>query len=307
MGINDVTVSESLKGMAHPIIVRVDGDNFIITDARLISYEVSDQLTMREIIESMSRQICDLQKENFFAKCTMEKQKEEAEEKKRREKPEGSVETPTGRMWTAKRIALRIGVSEQRIQELADSDLIPHHHVDNGPPLFKYEETLEWSRANLVIRHDGSTLPPRFLLVPKANPDPAKFQKVPESIRPMYEFLAAYNNEFYPTCVYFLCLGGDVVYVGQTVNLPSRLHTHSGVKEFDRVFYLPVPRSDLDLVETSFIKFLQPRLNTENFKTSTMCVQEVDVIRGHGFWPGEEKKQLSPEPKVSESGESIHE
>jgi hypothetical protein len=64
------------------------------------------------------------------------------------------------------------------------------------------------------------------------------------------------------TSVYFLCSGGAVVYVGQTNRLEQRLVVHQrDEKRFDRVFFIDVPRPDLDHVEQAFIRALQPSLN----------------------------------------------
>ena len=39
--------------------------------------------------------------------------------------------------------------------------------------------------------------------------------------------------------VYFLCVGGCVMYVGQTGNLTARVHSHSSRWEFDSILFLP--------------------------------------------------------------------
>lgn len=64
------------------------------------------------------------------------------------------------------------------------------------------------------------------------------------------------------TGVYFLIADGAVVYVGQSVNLASRVHSHESTIQFDRVLFLKVPRSELDAVERAFIYALTPKLNT---------------------------------------------
>jgi hypothetical protein len=69
--------------------------------------------------------------------------------------------------------------------------------------------------------------------------------------------------------VYFLCLGDEVVYVGQSVNVPARVMAHihesrrPAGKTFDpsRIFYLPVPEGELLRVESEFIGWLKPRYN----------------------------------------------
>ena len=62
--------------------------------------------------------------------------------------------------------------------------------------------------------------------------------------------------------VYFLCLRGVVVYVGQTETLGNRLATHQADgKFFDQVFCIRVPKVRLLEVEAAYIWKLQPILN----------------------------------------------
>lgn len=61
--------------------------------------------------------------------------------------------------------------------------------------------------------------------------------------------------------VYFLVEGRQVVYVGQSRNLMSRLATHVGCKMFDRFAYIPCPAEALDLLESLYIHALRPSQN----------------------------------------------
>jgi excinuclease UvrABC nuclease subunit len=61
--------------------------------------------------------------------------------------------------------------------------------------------------------------------------------------------------------VYFLCDGDEVVYVGKSLVAFSRALSHRKTKEFDRVFFLRTPESDLLAIERQFIESLKPRLN----------------------------------------------
>lgn len=62
--------------------------------------------------------------------------------------------------------------------------------------------------------------------------------------------------------IYFLCAGSIVVYVGQTVNLPSRIRSHRASSfSFDRVLYRRVPRSRLDELEGAAIRHYAPMYN----------------------------------------------
>ncbi len=66
-------------------------------------------------------------------------------------------------------------------------------------------------------------------------------------------------REYHP-CVYFLVRDGVVVYVGQSIALPGRIASHISNKDFDRVFYLEVPREHLNAIESAFIRALNPEL-----------------------------------------------
>lgn len=61
--------------------------------------------------------------------------------------------------------------------------------------------------------------------------------------------------------VYFLCCQDEVVYIGQSTNIPARIGQHRGDKTFDRAYWMPVPAHRLDEVEGAMIRHYRPRLN----------------------------------------------
>lgn len=62
--------------------------------------------------------------------------------------------------------------------------------------------------------------------------------------------------------VYFLILGEEVVYVGQSTALPTRIGQHAiSTKAFDRVLAVRVRPEDLNRCEAAAIYALQPRYN----------------------------------------------
>jgi hypothetical protein len=64
------------------------------------------------------------------------------------------------------------------------------------------------------------------------------------------------------SCVYFLIHRGEIVYVGKTVRLPSRVGYHiDDQKRFDRVLYFHVELSNAPRVEISLINLLTPKYN----------------------------------------------
>lgn len=63
-------------------------------------------------------------------------------------------------------------------------------------------------------------------------------------------------------CVYFLISEHNVVYVGQSKNLESRIKQHRADKQFDDIYYIEIDGLDeLPAVEQAFIRFYKPKLN----------------------------------------------
>ena len=60
--------------------------------------------------------------------------------------------------------------------------------------------------------------------------------------------------------VYFLIDRGEVVYVGQSVNVFSRMREHSKSKKFDSYVYINCSKGDLDILESLYIHVLRPPL-----------------------------------------------
>ena len=61
--------------------------------------------------------------------------------------------------------------------------------------------------------------------------------------------------------IYFLIREQRVVYVGQSVNVFSRIFTHVQTKQFDSYVYIPCEADMLDKLESLYIHFLSPSLN----------------------------------------------
>lgn len=81
--------------------------------------------------------------------------------------------------------------------------------------------------------------------------------------------LAGLAMEF-PSCemaVYFLLRGGQVMYVGQSCNLPHRIGHHRNTakndpnRTFDRVFYIPLEGGFLSAIEKEYISLFAPPWN----------------------------------------------
>jgi hypothetical protein len=154
---------------------------------------------------------------------------------------------------TAQEISAATGISDQRIGELCKSGHMPHVYIDGSGPLFSYNDTIAWIRKNLVNKHDGNPIEPLPVLF-DANP-----HDVPRALA-----LLAKKLIHLPACclsgIYFLCSGNEVVYVGQSIRVGARSHSHRD-KKFDTILVLPVPQEDLNRVEAAFIGLLKPKYN----------------------------------------------
>lgn len=71
------------------------------------------------------------------------------------------------------------------------------------------------------------------------------------------------NSAYGPSGVYFLCKDKKIVYVGQSKCVFSRINDHKKQKRglFDSVFFIDLPLSRLDDVETALIRKFNPPLN----------------------------------------------
>lgn len=72
------------------------------------------------------------------------------------------------------------------------------------------------------------------------------------------------DNRYVQFAIYFLIQDDKVVYVGQSINLRSRIASHvASDKEFDRVEYICVnSKEEMDIVENHFISSLKPKYNS---------------------------------------------
>jgi len=71
--------------------------------------------------------------------------------------------------------------------------------------------------------------------------------------------------------VYFLIQDHEVVYVGQSINVFSRVREHGTSKVFNRFAYIACTNDELDLLESLYIHYLRPKYNGE--------------VNGHVFAP----------------------
>jgi hypothetical protein len=78
--------------------------------------------------------------------------------------------------------------------------------------------------------------------------------------------------------VYFLRSKGQIVYVGQSVNILSRVGQHQVDKEFDGVSFVRCKKESLNDVEGFFISLLQPKLNGRGPTSSIQCFDDMTAL-----------------------------
>jgi hypothetical protein len=172
--------------------------------------------------------------------------------------------------------AAALGIDEQRLLDLADAQIAPHWRIDGGPPQFVLSELKDWAIRHLVKVCDGKPIPSKLLIVYEAG-TAANPRSVPKAIQELGGLRDVTELLQLRSGIYFLCELGQVVYIGQSVNIGSRISDHRNSKDFDRVFLFPWPRFDLDRLEAALIKVLRPPLNG-TFATSEPTDAELELV-----------------------------
>ncbi len=128
--------------------------------------------------------------------------------------------------------SMNVILSPQRLIELADAYVIPHYRVDNGPPVFQTSECRKWVGNNLTQRVDGSPTPITYRVIGRPG---IPLKDCPSCLSQISDRLLDVSS-LRLSGVYFLCVEGEVVYVGQAVNVATRIAAHLVAKEFDRAY-----------------------------------------------------------------------
>lgn len=96
----------------------------------------------------------------------------------------------------------------------------------------------------------------------------------------MHEYMNVPLTDLYETAkpvinacgIYFLFKNGGLVYVGQSINIISRIGQHLDSKDFDSFSFINVPRQHLNEVELHYIRKHRPPLNL------TMPIEVVETL-----------------------------
>ncbi len=184
-------------------------------------------------------------------------------------------EYPSG-LKTAEQVSAEIGLSVERLIKLADGGFAPHYRVDGGAPLFRVSDFKKWAARNLVERIEGRELPePVKIGLSLAQLKAAR--KMPECLREvkgLYDITGEYNR----SGIYFLCQEDELQYVGQSVNVHSRVGQHN--KKHNQVLFLPWPADDLDRIEGALIRYLKPPLNGRGNRTQGGICAPAEAYQG---------------------------
>ena len=179
---------------------------------------------------------------------------------------------------------IREVLSVKEIIELAEKKIIPHYILTN--PLTKEEtycfmssEVNEWYINNYIKREECDyeqnlvflKLDYKDWQVSHEDAIPAELSM----IRNLYKFPFK-SSVLTPTVVYFLCNKGKMVYVGQTVNLSTRVNQHlQSDKKFTDVFFIPCQPGTVERIEASLITHFQPEYNVKIYNSP---LDEVNSI-----------------------------
>jgi len=118
------------------------------------------------------------------------------------------------------------------------SVLIENKKLKEKQDLYQSREAIEEERTTTVINHINSIIL-----------DDKSVKKV--------------DSEFICACgIYFLIKDGNVVYIGQSVNIAGRIAQHKkDDKDFNEVRFILCDKERLDAREMFFIRLLKPELN----------------------------------------------
>jgi hypothetical protein len=78
--------------------------------------------------------------------------------------------------------------------------------------------------------------------------------------------------------VYFLIDHSKIVYVGQSVNVFSRMREHSKSKQFSSYAYISCPKEDLDVLESLYIHVFRPPLQGRSAQGNSLSAP-ISLLR----------------------------
>lgn len=139
----------------------------------------------------------------------------------------------------------------------------PHYRIDNGPPCFKKSEVKSWAAKNLIKKCEGKDFPSKIVILSAEKS--INILEAPPELR-LLKDLRKCPDIVDISGVYFLCKNGEIVYVGQSISIFTRISAHrsNNLIDFDSVFFIPVPQQHLNDVEGTLIRHFKPKHNGIN-------------------------------------------
>ena len=162
------------------------------------------------------------------------------------------------KMINAEEVEKITQVDKETILDYAKAGACPYVLVAKKDILFIKNHIVRWLKENVLDVCEGTQLSPVPILVKEA-----RQWSVPKSLAIVADRLIEVPEI---SGIYFLVHEGEVVYVGQSCNVASRMLGHKN-KIFDRAFVLPCAASNLNETEAAFIGFFKPKLNMNAERT----------------------------------------
>jgi len=159
-------------------------------------------------------------------------------------------------------------IGDEGIMQLAKDNLIPHYVIYN--PITKEEsiwfmsgELNQWFDQNCLSYRQGFFEQSYNFMYFDKDLHKAD-EEAPEellNIRNLYCLPKGIITT--PPGVYFLCKNGEIVYIGQAINVAARITTHitEGLKDFDQIYYISCQRHRLNDLEMALIRMYKPKYN----------------------------------------------
>jgi predicted GIY-YIG superfamily endonuclease len=151
-------------------------------------------------------------------------------------------------------------MNKENIISYHNQRAMPFYNL-NGQICYRVSDVQKWARVNLLSFNEGKNLIPNFFV---CSVKERKASNIPPELSKHSKNLWEFPTQSSP-CVYFLIDGVDIVYVGQSKNLSTRIISHKKDKNFTRVIYMVVAENDLDKVERFYEEELLPKYNKAHY------------------------------------------
>lgn len=159
-------------------------------------------------------------------------------------------------------VAHMTSLSVRKVQELAADGRIPGARLVNGEWTFTKGEIRAWIKAE----EDRNYRPPPIVVVPsaRAKKDAAAERAAAHMISTESIIAAAQPWPQSDCGIYFLLVGGQIMYVGKSTNIVFRIATHTLMRTFDSWSWVPCAKRNLEALERAYINALMPPWNCDS-------------------------------------------